>query len=283
MMKKGRFILNVLLWAAVFLVTGCGASEDAQSTQDQGSPSGEAQAISSNSENVNAWLQQIKDGELAPDDMSEGSGDGPLEWGLGYLTYYGPVETLGVDNLIYNALQVHKRLAAGEIMAESLGQNDQNLLTLTEGIQFDPELDPLDQTGQSEAIREAIVDRITQDQQGLMPDEALEANEVAGIIASRSPADVGHKYLVYGQETPGSDFVFLGVVVVADAAAQDTGTAAELYSFNGWQELPWLGDATGPFWQAIPTGVSGDPANTEEGRPGVLLVRESKYVEIKES
>jgi hypothetical protein len=281
MMKKGRFILSVLLWAAVFLVTGCEASEDAQSTQDQGSPPGETQAISPNSENVNTWLQQIKNGELALDNMSEGSSDGPLEWGLGYLTYYGPIETLGVDNLIYNALQVHKRLATGEVTAESLGENDQNLLNLTEGIQFDPELDPLDQTGQSKAIREVILGRITQDQQGLTPDEALEANEVAGIIASRSPADVGHKYLVYGQETPGSDFVFLGVVVVADAAAQDA--AAELYSFNGWQELPWLGDATGPFWQAIPTGVSGDPANTEEGRPGVLLVSENKYEEIKGS
>ncbi len=217
----------------------------------------------------------INNGELPLESRGES-----FEWGLGYFVYYGPIETLGLDNLIYNALRAHKRLDTGEVTADNLSQNDQNLIELTEGIEFNPEVDPTEQVAQTPEIRETILARITQNQADLSPDEALDSNEVIGIIALDSPADLGAKYLVYTQETPDAEFVFLGVVIVSDAIGQRG--ADETYSFQGWEGLPLLGDAAGPFWNDIPLGLSGDPANIDEGRPGVLLINESKYEEIKQ-
>jgi hypothetical protein len=121
--------------------------------------------------------------------------------------------------------------------------------------------------------------RVVESQQELSPEEALESNEVIGVVAVASGEDIGRKYLVYGQDTPDSEFEFLGVIIAVDASGQPVGSG-ETYSFQGWQDLPLLGDASGPFWTLIPTGVSGDPANTNEGRPGVLLVSESVYEEL---
>ena len=87
---------------------------------------------------------------------------------------------------------------------------------------------------------------------------------------------MGGKYLVFVQPEPGADFEFLGVIMAVDAA----GGNRESYSLNGWNDLTWLGDASGPFWDDLPLGNSGDPANTGEARPGVLLLSEKVYMEM---
>jgi hypothetical protein len=218
----------------------------------------------------------INNGELSSE-----SRDGSFEYGLGYLLYYGSIDEIGLDNLIYNALLVHRQLDTGEVTTENLSESQQNLLELTEGIEFNPDIDPTEQVGQTPEIREAILGRITQIQTELSPDEALNANQVSGVVAIPSPDDIGRKYLVYAQDSPDSEFEFLGVVVAADAESEES-ASPETYSFQGWSALPSLGDAAGPFWNELPAGVSGDPNNIDEGRPGVLLISERTYEEIKQ-
>jgi hypothetical protein len=279
-MSNVRFILRALLLVTVLVLAACEPASDSESEPEPAS-SDESPVTSAPDEgsavsgagDVDTWLQQINSGELPLESRSES-----FDWALGYLLYYGPVESLGVDNLIYNAQRVNRRLDTGEVTMANLSQNDQNLLELTEGIEFDPDVDPTEQIGQTPAIREAILDRIVASQADLSPEEALASNEVVGVLAPPAPEALGAKYLVYTQETPDSDFEFLGVVIVADAT---TDGERETYTFQGWEGLPWLGDAAGPFWNDLPAGVSGDPANTDEGRPGVLLVSESAYEEIK--
>ena len=279
-MSNVRFILRALLLVTVLVLAACEPASDSEAEPEPAS-SDESPVTSAPDEgsavsgagDVDRWLQQINSGELPLESRGES-----FDWALGYLLYYGPVESLGVDNLIYNAQRVNRRLDTGEVTMANLSQNDQNLLELTEGIEFDPDVDPTEQIGQTPAIREAILDRIVASQAELSPEEALASNEVVGVLAPPAPEALGAKYLVYTQETPDSDFEFLGVVIVADAT---TDGERETYTFQGWEGLPWLGDAAGPFWNDLPAGVSGDPENTDEGRPGVLLVSESAYEEIK--
>jgi hypothetical protein len=257
---------------------GGGISEGGFGEDDNGGGISEGgfTAVSGNDERFQRWLEQIRAGDVPSDDFDEAARTSePFQWALGYLTYYGSIEGIGLDNLIYNALRVQRRLATGETTPATLTPNEQNLLDITEGIQHSRDMSLEQQIGQTAAVRAAILERITQDQSRLTPEEALAANEVAGLIGTRSPQDLGGKYLVYYQEEPGSEFEFVGVVIVADVAAQQA--APQTYSHGPWQRLPWLGDAAGPFWEQIPTGASGDPTNVEEGKPGVLLVSEEQW------
>lgn len=277
-MRKNTFIFKSWLLAVILnMVTGCDDTNNppaTQASQDLSASLSTSEAATasdsnntSDSGNINAWLQQVNNGEVTT------TPDASFAWGLGYLVYYGPLETVGVDTLIYNALEAHKRMDSGEATP-----NDQNLIDLTEGITFDPAVELTEQVAQTTEIRNAILARVTPSQQTLSPDEALESNQVIGFIAPAAPETIGGKYLVYTQETPDADFVFQGVVIVTDATTQASG---ETYSFLGWEDLPLLGDATGPFWDELPAGVSGDPANTAEGRPGVLLISQQTYEAIK--
>jgi hypothetical protein len=222
---------------------------------------------------IDAWLQQVNNDAITPPNPG-----GAFEWGMGYLVYYGSMETIGVDNLIYYALEAHSRMNDDEVRTDEQNRNDQNLIDLTEGITYDPAVDLTNQIAQTSDIRNGIMDRVVESQADMTPDEALASNEIIGIVAPPAPEAVGAKYLVYTQDTPDAEFKFLGVVIAADAAAQASG---ETYSFQGWNELPLIGDATGPFWDDLPAGVSGDPAATDEGRPGVLLVSEAMYDDIQ--
>lgn len=281
-MNKVRWSIKLLLVGMLFiLLVGCTGADDsntsqtpAASEQGGGLDAPDLTGADTDAADIEAWLERVRSGDLPAVSMDES-----FDWGMGYLVYYGPVETLVVDNLIYNALRAHHRAQSGEATDATTSRNDQNLIELTEGIVFDPAVDPTEQIAQTPEIRQAIMDRIVSSQQGLSPDEALASNEVIGIIAPPVPQALGGKYLVYTQETPDSDFNFLGVVIVADATA--TGTR-EPYSHQGWDNLSWLGDAAGPFWNDLPTGVSGDPTNTNEGRPGVLLISEDSYEMISQ-
>lgn len=304
-MRKKKMIFTLLLLIIAMMLAACDGDDDstngvntnAQEIDDAGNENvGDENAGNDNTgntdndnagnENENAdenisgvdsvdeLLEGVNSGELPK--MSDGD---QLDYGLGYFLYYAPVDSTGLDSLIYNALVVHKQLNDGDITNGNLNQAQQNLLDLTEGIVFDPGVEVTEQVGQTPEIREAIMGRFVQSQEELSPEEALDSNEVVGVVAVASGEDIGRKYLVYGQDTPDSEFEFVGVIIAVDASGQPVGSG-ETYSFQGWEELPLLGDASGPFWNLIPAGVSGDPANTNEGRPGVLLVSESVYEDV---
>lgn len=218
------------------------------------------------------WLQQVNN-----DEIEAGPIDETLEWNEGYLVYYGTIDSVGVDNLIYNALQVHRRLDTGEVTEENLSQSEQNLLDITEEIEYSSDVDLTEQVAQTPEIRSAIMEHIVQSQQDLSPQEALDSSNIIGVFGPPAPESIGSKYLVYHQETPDSEFEFLGVILAVDA----TTTSREPYSVGQWEGLRWLGDASGPFWDDLPAGVSGDPTSTEEGRPGVLLISEATFDELQ--
>jgi hypothetical protein len=278
------------LLAAILLTTACaemnddrpaGAETPVAGAPASDPPTADIHGIGPSFSQVDEWLQQVRLGEVeryhetAVDDANRS-----LRWALGYFTYYGALETIGLDNLIYNALRAHVRRATGETTAAYRQTNDRNLLQLSDGIQFDRGMAPENQVAQTPAIRQAILNRIVEQQSHLSPEEALASDEVIGVVALISPEDVGVKYLVYTQAGPEEEFVFLGVVIVVDAIRR-SGPGRETYSFQGWRQLAWLGDATGPFWQQLPPGLSGDPDNINEGRPGVLLLHEGEYAALR--
>jgi hypothetical protein len=230
---------------------------------------------------MEAWLAQIQAGDIESYNVSAADGaEQSFRWGLGYLTYYGSMEGVGLDNLIYNALRAYMRLATGETTADNLPRNSTNFFQIAEGLQLDPSTPAENQIGQTPALRQAILDKVVADQHTLSPDEALASGEIMGVIAIPSPEDIGAKYLVYGQSMPGEPFVFVGVVLVVDAITRENASTVQ-YSSETWDHLPWLGDAAGPFWEKVPPGGSGDPTKTNEGRPGVLFVHEGQYEAVK--
>lgn len=223
-----------------------------------------------------ASLDRLKRGEIDPVRMEAG-----LDWAQGFFTYYAPldsIQALGIDNLIYRALEVHRRLDTGEFTEETMSQNARNLLAISDGIQYSSDRPLTEQVGQTAEIREAILARVVEGQTDLSPLEALASDKIAGVFAPPAVEAIGGKYLVFTQETPESEFAFLGVILAVDVAG--AGGHSLTYSDQGWDTLNWLGDATGPFWGRLPIGNSGDPANTAEARPGVLLLSEGVYKEI---
>ena len=289
-MIKVKLLLRVLLLSFILLVAaGCDNSDNPNNntnTTNQNNLDNDTNLndnmdadtddndTAATDDDIDAWLQQVNNGAITPPNPG-----GAFEWGMGYLVYYGSMETIGVDNLIYYALEAQSRMNDDEVRTDEQNRNDQNLIDLTEGITYDPAVDLTQQVAQTSDIRNSIMDRVVESQADMTPDDALASNEVIGIVAPPAPEAVGQKYLVYTQNTPDAAFEFQGVVIAADATSEASG---ETYSFLGWENLPLLGDATGPFWNNLPAGVSGDAAATDEGRPGVLLVSESMYEDIQQ-
>lgn len=232
-----------------------------------------ADETSVNDQTLDSWLQQVNNDQIESTPMGE-----TLDWGEGYLVYYGPVDSVGIDNLIYNALEVHRRLDTGEVTEDTLSESEQNLLEITEGIEYDSEADLTDQIAQTPEIRRSIMEHIAESQTDLTPQEAMDSNNIVGVFGPPAPESIGSKFLVYTQESPDAEYSFLGVILAVDATTQ--ANMMEPYSADEWNDLPWLGDASGPFWDDLPAGVSGDPSSTDEGRPGVLLVSEAMFDEL---
>lgn len=247
------------------------ANDDANQTAETSQPT-DADTDPVEPGALDAWLQQVKNGEV-----QNGSVADPLAWNLGYFLYYGELESIGIDNLIYNALEAHRRLSTGEVTQATQSQNDQNLMAITDGLQHNPDVALTEQIGQTPEIKAAILAHVVDNQQNLSPEEALNSGTVIGFFGPPAPQSIGGKYLVFKQNTPDADFEFLGVIIAVDATSQDNQQA---YSVGEWQSLVWLGDASGPFWNDLPAGSSGDPASTGEGRPGVLLISEATYREM---
>lgn len=226
-------------------------------------------------EALSAWLAELRAGEIAPVSM-----ESDLDWGLGYFLYYSDIDStraMAVDQIIYRALEVHRKLDTGELNDETLTQNQRNLLHIADGLHYDSSAPLTEQVTQTDEIREGILAHIVGNQQQLTPAEALASNNIVGVFGPPAAEAIGGKYLVFAQDSPDADFRFVGVILAVDAAGAGSGPA---YSHQGWDDLAWLGDASGPFWDDLPLGTSGDPGNTGEARPGVLLISEDRYKEI---
>ncbi len=257
-----------LLLVLVLLLAAC----DTDDNTNQPGPTDTGVNTTMNEQSLDSWLQQVNNDQIESKPIGQ-----MLDWSKGYLVYYGTLESIGIDNMIYNALEVHRRLDTGEVTRQNLSDSEQNLLDITEGIEYDSEADLTDQVAQTPEIRRAIMEHIVQSQTDLTPQEALDSNNIIGVFGPPAPQSIGSKYLVYTQDSPDAEYNFLGVILAVDATTQAN---TEPYSVGEWDNLPLLGDAAGPFWNDLPAGVSGDPTNTAEGRPGVLLVSEATFAEL---
>lgn len=279
-----KIMLTILL-LFLFTLTACGSSDDYEGDFDIANteepttteptnmemPDEKESEGTTTSAKLDTWLQQVNNREIISDMAGE-----TIAWGLGYFTYYASLDSTGIDNLIYYALQVHRRLDTGEFTLDSLSQNAKNLLEVTEGIKYDSVAPLTDQIWQSPEVKNAILEQIVQNQQELSPQEALNSNKFIGFFAPPSPGSVGGKYLVYTQDSPDSDFSFLGVVIAVDATTHGTHET----NIGEWEGVFWLGDATGPFWSDLPITGDADPNSITAGRPGVLLISEETFAEI---
>lgn len=117
-------------------------------------------------------------------------------------------------------------------------------------------------------------------------DAALACNNYVGLISTRSPLDIGSKYLVYGTDVPayGLRFPqFIGVALVVDCPSEkdwQDRLSGLLYSRNGWRKLSWIADVSERLMSQLPSGVSRNPKHIMEGRPGMILISEDRYHNI---
>lgn len=119
-MSKSNFIVTVIITAFLFVFAGCNGTDESQS----GPAPADGPIVSLTGGNLDRWLAQIRNGEIATDNIATSeNGTGSLAWGMGYLTYYGSIESVGLDNLLYNALRVHRQLDTGEVSRGNLTGN----------------------------------------------------------------------------------------------------------------------------------------------------------------
>lgn len=299
--KQHAMILAILL-LFVFALAACNDSDDQKSGENSSNTTESVEVESSDSDNeesattepvstdvekldtevseeamnnaeLNTWLQQVNNGEIPSNSTSE-----TIAWRLGYFTYYGSLESLGIDNMIYYALGVHRRLDTGEFTQDNLTQNAQNLLQITDGINYNSDAPLTDQIGQPPEVRNAILEHFVSTQKELSPQEALDSNNFIGVFAPPSPDSVGGKYLVFIQDSPDAEFSFLGAIFAVDGTTRN---ADQTSNIGEWQDIFWLGDASGPFWSDLPITGGADPTITTAGRPGVLLISEETFAKIE--
>ncbi len=114
------------------------------------------------------------------------------------------------------------------------------------------------------------------------PDKDLSTNQYSGgLIATRSPEDIGQKYLVFGveKEERGHSIEYLGASLVVDCAAKKdwNGRLAHWrYTHKGW-DLPWIADVSDELMKRLPPGMDSNKNNLNQGRPGLLLVSEENF------
>ncbi len=222
---------------------------------------------------VAKWLEGVRAGSIEAVNI-----DTRIHWAVGYFLYYGTVEGIGIDNLIYNALESYRRLGTGEVTLETQSRGDKNLMAIADTLNYSPTGSLVDQIGQTAQIRAEILEHVVESQHELTPEEALASGNVVGMIAPPAPKSKGEKFLVYKQVSADGEFEFVGVVVSVDTAGH--GNTGNSYSDADWDNLRWLGDATGPFWTNLPVSAASDPTNLHEARLGVLLINEVVFEEI---
>lgn len=237
------------------------------------------------------WLKLIV---LDPPDISA-NGDPErkgLGFGLGYVTLYGS-EELGIENLVYRGSLVWNLMSNEGLNVEELSEEKRRLYEYSRAA-FDSEGN---QILMGEELYQKIFEKlIAESQEGMTEEEALNSGKIVGFVATRSPEDIGKRFLVYAvDESPGEDGLsaeprFVGLVLAVDTAAghdwigtQEStrvgnGLGFSTYSLKGWEDLPWIADMTSSLMRQMPAGTSGDPENVNQGRPGVLLVSEAEYL-----
>jgi hypothetical protein len=130
-----------------------------------------------------------------------------------------------------------------------------------------------------EQARRFIADHFTPSQLNLDPEAARVSGKVIAFGATRSCADLWKiKYLFVIDNPTRPDPYFIGRVMIIDCAARqdwENHLSTVSYSFKGWNRLPWIIDLSRNGFIQLPTGLSGNPNNIGEGRPGVVAIDES--------
>lgn len=132
-----------------------------------------------------------------------------------------------------------------------------------------------------DAANKFVDDHYMQKQSDLTPEEAKKTGKVVAFGATRGPYDLWKIKYMFGIDDPKNPKpYFIGRFMVIDCAADhdwNPRLATLTYSYKGWSNPPlnWLVDLSSNGMIQIPTGYSGQQGNTNEGRPGVVLIDES--------
>lgn len=166
----------------------------------------------------------------------------PLNQGIGYATYFGNESNPNDNNIVAIVIKNRKGISLAE-------------------------------------AKKFIADHLVPSQSNLHPEEAKATGKVVAFGATRSCADLWRIKYLFGIDNPHQpDPRFIGRVMIIDCASQadwENHLANSAYSFKGWNRLPWIIDLSRNGFIQLPTGLTGDPNNTGEGRPGVVVIDES--------
>ncbi|MFH1602108.1 MAG: hypothetical protein ABIB61_04085 [Candidatus Shapirobacteria bacterium] len=182
-----------------------------------------------------------------------------LQEGIGFATTHN----LTVPTALVRGRELRNWMSENDISGEQLPQWARNIYDLTEG------------------KKEGLASRLV-DQRGWALGQALESNTYAGLIATRSPSDIGQKYLAFGAPSAHNraNFYFIGAVLVVDCPKEEDWNerlSCWTYNYLGWSSLPWVADVSPELMTQLPAGWSGDPENLAEGRPGAMFVAKDIY------
>lgn len=118
-----------------------------------------------------------------------------------------------------------------------------------------------------------------ENQSDMTPALAQQSRKVVAFGATRTPTDLWRfKYLFAIDDPANPQTRFIGRIMIIDMAAwhdwQDRLSTIS-YSYQGWDQLPWVLDLSKNGFVQLPVGTSGDWENYRGGRPGVVVIDES--------
>ena len=231
----------------------------------------------------------------------------PLGSGVGYGTYYGDERTVGQANLIWQGLKMRFDIRAGDLTLQEVLQDplQKRIYDLTQGVSFNDESYLLDQVStQENVVYQRLNDVIVENQSNLDPQEALDSGEYIGFVATRSPEDIGRRFLIYSSRTPGAEPEFIGVALSVDSAAKvdwigaiNEGQPNELrsvyYEVGGigerkisapaWQDSQFVADISKNIFVQLRNGSGQVTDSVKEVKFGVSLVSEDDFLEVVNS
>jgi hypothetical protein len=138
----------------------------------------------------------------------------------------------------------------------------------------------------SRGTKNEIRERCTTDFSRIGISEALNSQKYAGLIALRSPENIGQEFGVFSVSPPDrSDDIkvnFIGPSLVVDTAAYDDWArgyrplCCQRYRYLGWRGEPWRGlqwmaDVSPSIMSQLEPGVSNNPDHINEGRGLILM------------
>lgn len=196
-------------------------------------------------------------------DGLENSGK-PLDVGFGWATYqYSLTEGSKI-------LEVHAN--RGRFTRNRLSNNNSQPSPSDERIlEISPE-----NASPSELLNLAK-NKITESQNKLSPQEALDQKKYLGYVATRGRDDIGKRLLLWTVSSPGEkpEINFIGVVLVTDNSGHDE-NLNKPYKLDNWR-LPWMLDVSDTVIPHLPLGRAPDPNYLMAGRPGIVAISEDFY------